>query len=91
MDLNYPTSLIDPLRDDLEAAARRVGLALADLELLGQDPATAMAFTCAVAAGEHAAFLDSVDWERLDACRTGRRFHTVPAVSVTAPARREPA
>lgn len=66
LDIAYAPSLPPSVRDELEDAARTTGLALGRLELLGQDLETALQFIEAVHAGLDDAFLDDVDWDRLE-------------------------
>lgn len=80
MEIAYAPTVPDPIRDDLEQAARRTGLALGRLELLGQDLVMAMAYVEAVHAGTHEAFIEDVDWERLE--RLYRRRRRTPAETV---------
>lgn len=71
MDLDYATELSDTTIDRLEEAARAIGLPLRELELIGQDPALAARFVARVEQGEHDAFLDAVEWHRLEALLYG--------------------
>lgn len=57
----------------LEQVARRVGLPLHELELLGQDRALAAAFVAAHSEGQEKAFLEEVDWDHLEVLR-GKRY-----------------
>lgn len=73
MEIAYAPTLPAPIRTDLEQAARRTGLALGRLELLGQDLVLALAFVESVHAGTHEAFLQEVDWDRLEAFYRARK------------------
>lgn len=73
MEIAYAPTLPAPIRDDLEQAARRTGLALGRLELLGQDLVLALAFVESVHAGTHEALLQEVDWDRLEAFYRSRK------------------
>jgi hypothetical protein len=65
MDLDYDGNLSDDAVKRLEEAARAVGLALREVELLGQDASVAEAFVRSVREGRHHEFLDEIDWTRL--------------------------
>jgi hypothetical protein len=84
MELAYSPSLTDALIARLEEAARGVGLPLREIELLGQDPHIARAFVDSVQAGDHDAFLASVDWDALHA-RLAERGIENPAASLSPP------
>lgn len=73
MQIEYSPHLDEALIADLEAAARRVGLALERLELLGQDEDIARSFVEAVECGMHETFLEIVSWDRLEDTLDRRR------------------
>lgn len=85
MDLDYDPVLEQPLVDDLERAALRIGLPLERLELLGQDAAVARTFVRAADAGDADALLDEVDWEGLEIVLTRRRVAVAAWVDLLAP------
>lgn len=73
MEIAYAPTVPDPIQEQLEQAARRTGLSLGRLELLGQDLILAMAYVEAVHAGTHEAFVETVDWERLGSIYRSRK------------------
>lgn len=73
IDLDYAAELTDTTIDRLEEAARTVGLPLRELELIGQDAELADAFIESVQSGRHQAFVDGVDWTRLEGKLYGAR------------------
>jgi hypothetical protein len=77
MNLDYSPQLDAFTIARLEAAARRTGLSLDGLELLGQDAQAAWGYAAAVDAGTHEAFLARVDWNALEA-----RLRSGPAAVV---------
>lgn len=81
MELAYAPSLTDGLIARLEEAARGVGLPLREIELLGQDRHLAQAFVDSVQAGDHDAFLTSVDWDQLHGRLAQRRVETGSAIA----------
>ncbi len=67
-------SRVDPhIIARLEGAARRVGLPLGDVELLGQSEVASMAFVSAVEGGKIRDFLATFDWAPLEAAMEVRR------------------
>lgn len=91
MDLDFHPGLPLEVRMDLTEAGRGAGLPLWQLELLGQDEATANRFTQAVRRGRTHAFLDAVEWDVLEARyqarrrREGGRFWQRPAMTPSFP------
>lgn len=81
MDLDYSPALPEGIARDLERAAGLVGLPLAELELIGQDPLTALCFIEAVHRGPTTSFFDEVDWDRLASIRDERREAEKPRVA----------
>lgn len=81
MHLDFDPRLHDNLRAALRRSARRVGLSLDRLELLGQDPHAATGFVRSVASGRSDAFLEGVDWRHLEARLDGRRAAILRAVA----------
>lgn len=66
IDLDYDATIPDRTIDQLEEAARAVGLPLRELELIGQELEVAEAFVESVRQGHHQTFLDDVPWEALE-------------------------
>ncbi len=66
LGLNYGP-LDDMIINRLEAQARRHGIALDHVELLGQTASLALAFIKASEAGDLDHFLSSVDWDAVEA------------------------
>lgn len=87
MDLDYDPRLSKTVVQRLEDAARRTGLALDRLELLGQDTAIAEVFADRVDAGRGQTFLADVDWSALEALRRRRRADVAAWVDRLAPER----
>lgn len=80
MDLDYSPELTLNLRTCLERAAGRLGLPLADLELLGQDADVATRFIDAVTEGDAEVFLECLDRAALAQKRSDRIRETPPVV-----------
>ncbi len=66
MDLDYDPRIPSELLRTVEREARRLGLPLRRIELLGQDRAVARTFVRAAEDGRGEAHLEAVDWERLE-------------------------
>ncbi len=73
MDLDLHPALPLEVRMDLTEAARRVGVPLWQLELLGQDEAVAQAFIRAARQGNGQAYMRDVEWDVLEARYQARR------------------
>jgi hypothetical protein len=67
VDLDFHPGLPVEIRVDLVELGRREGLALWQLELLGQDEGIAETFVNAVGRGEADEFLAQVEWDALEA------------------------
>lgn len=66
MDLDYDPRIPSDLLRSVEREARRLGVPLRRIELLGQDRAVARNFVRASEEGRGADHLETVDWERLE-------------------------
>ncbi len=66
LGLSYAPHLDATTAFELEHAGRRYGLALAQIELLGQSHVTATNFISAVRTGTADRFLAGVDWDHLE-------------------------
>ena len=73
MDLNFHPGLPLEVRMDLTEAGRGMGVPLWQLELLGQDQGTAAAFVDAVRRGHGKRFLETMEWDLLEARFQARR------------------
>lgn len=82
MYLDFDPRLHDDLRAALQRSARRVGLSLDQLELLGQDATAATGFVRSVSRGRSDDFLARVDWTHLEARLDGRRAAILRAVAL---------
>lgn len=72
LDVDHAPDVPLSTLEALEQAARRTGLPLGDLELLGQTPESAQGFVSACQADAVPEYLESVDWDRLEAMRQER-------------------
>jgi hypothetical protein len=66
LDLDYAPHVPMATLHRLEAAARRMGLPLHQLELLGQDANVAEGFVMACMLGDSENFCLAVDWQELE-------------------------
>jgi len=84
VQLDYDPSVPRDLLVRVERRARRLGVPLGTLELLGQDPGVAAAFLATRRAPAARTFVDTLDLARLESLRTARG----PSSPAGAPGRR---
>lgn len=73
LPLDYAPEVPPELLHEMECLGKRMGLALDDLELLGQDAGAIETFLQANSAQGPAAAIDAVAWEELEALWAKRR------------------
>lgn len=74
MKLSYHPGVPERFIEEMERAARRLGLPLDKVELIGQDPKVARDFLRAVRSGKGAAFVDGLDERALERLLAAREL-----------------